>query len=290
MMRLLVGLVALTATLPAATPSWSYAPLVTYEDEAATVMLSPAVAGDGWRVVDQTDVLADAPILRDGHLILAVPPRWAQLLLRASDGRTCALRFVRPGEARDLVIDGHGHPLIAGVRVVLVLSRLEARADRRWGMLRESTDRAPKPCALMLPAPTGAEGVPLLTAQVRDAQALAVRGQGVLIELAAADRFAGWKHREYRQCLAWLVADLQARGAAHIALAPPVAARPFDDDLLPLRHQVADVAAAYRCRLVEVEALSDPACWLVSPGVFGLTLNPSGEARRAAILAPWRAR
>lgn len=290
MMPGVVVLLALVATLPAATVGWISAPLVAYEDEAATLVLAPVEAADAWRVVDPPAAM-DTPNVVNGQLTVTVPLRASSVLrVQAADGRICAARLVHPGEAGGLTVDAAGHPQVDGVRAVLVLSRLEARADRRWGMLRDTSDRAPKPCALVLPAPTVAEGAPALTAQVRDAQALSVRGQGVLVELAAADRLAGWKHREYRQCLAWLVADLQARGAAHIALVPPVAARPLDDGLVPLRRQVAEVAAAYRCRLVDVEALSDPAGWEHSPGVLGLTLNAVGEARRAAILAPWRGR
>lgn len=289
MIRALVALLALAAALPAAV-GWSYAPLVAYEDEAATLVLAPAATDEGWRIEDGHAV--EAPTVRDGQVTLAVMPRGRSgLRLRAADGRTCDLRFVRPGEASGLSVEAGGHPSIAGVRAVLVLSRLEARADRRWDALRGDIDRMPKPCAVALPPPAAAEGVPALVAQVADAQALAVSGQGVLVELDPADRFAAWKHREYRQCLAWLVADLQARGAAHLALVPPVAARPLDADLEPLRRQVADVAAAYRCRVVEgMEALGDPACWEATPGVLGLELNPLGQARRAALLAPWRAR
>jgi len=289
MIRVLAALVALAAALPAVTAAWTYAPLVVYEDEPATLVLAPATAADAWRVVEP--VLDEGPVLGDGQLTLTITPNGHDLVrLRAGDGRSQDVRFVRPGAARDLSIDGEGQPTLGGGRVILVLSRIEARADRRWGLLRDGVDHAAKPCTLGLPAPTVVEGVPVLTAQIHAAQALAVRGQGVLIELSAGDRFAGWKHREYRQCLAWLVADLQARGAVHIALVPPVAARPRDDDLHPLRIQVANVAEAYRCRVVDVAGLSDPDLWEVAPGVIGLGLNARGQARRDEMLAPWRAR
>jgi len=289
MIRIL-ALLGLVAALTAA--DWTYTPLVTYEDEAATVVLGPAAAG-AWQVRDdhRGDPLGEAVVARDGRVTLTIDPRSLSVVRVQSveaGGAALTLRFVRPGEGRDLTIDAAGNPMLGGARAVLVLSRLEARADRRWGMLRDASDREPRPCAVALAPPLVSEGVPALTAQVRDAQALAVAGQGVLVELAAADRLAGWKHRAYRQCLAWLVADLQARGATHIALVPPVAAQPLDDDLLPLRRQVADVASAYRCRLVEIESLNDPAGWESAPGVLGTTLNAGGAARRDRLLAPWR--
>lgn len=289
MIRALGALLALAAGLSAAGADWSYAPLVTYEDEAATLVLAPAAPGDGWRLV--AGPAGAQPVLRDDQLILSIAPAGSdRLRVEAPGGRACELRFLAPGAAAALTLDALGRPTVEGARAVLVLSRIEARADRRWGLLRNA-DTAPKPCALVVPMPDVAEGIPALTAQLLASQALAVAGQGVLVELSPADRLAGWKHREYRQALAWLVADLQARGAAHIALAPPVASRARDEELRALRRQVADVATAYRCRVVEgLDALADPRLWEVAPGVLGTTLNAAGAERRAALLAPWRAR
>jgi hypothetical protein len=57
--------------------------------------------------------------------------------------------------------------------------------------------------------PADALGLPVLGRQIAAAQTLELRGSGVLVLLSGDDRFAAWKHREYRQALAWLWQRLQ---------------------------------------------------------------------------------
>lgn len=287
-MRTALALLAAALLVGAEAARWDYAPLVCYEDEGAPVALRVEAAG--LTPVDGTGrALAVELTAADGAVHCTVPPQGLDALrLRRADGTVAAgLRFVRPGAASGLAVGDDGLPVLGGERAMLVLPRREARADRRWALLRRDERGVPKPCRLRLAPPAVAEGLPALPAQARDAQALACAGVGVLIECAAGERFASWKHREFRQCLAWIVADLQARGATHVALVPPYAAAPADAPLAPLRTQVADVADAYRCRLVDVDTLTAPALWESQPGVLAPVLNAQGEAARTALLAPW---
>ena len=133
-------------------------------------------------------------------------------------------------------------------------------------------------------------GEPALMAEAVAAQRLAVTGQGVLIRLDGADRWAGWKHREYRQVLAWLVADCFARGALRVVLVEPCAPSPDGPALAPLRAQVQDVSRAYRCAAVTTQTMSKDTYWEIAPGVLGTSLNAGGQQALAALLAPYVAK
>jgi hypothetical protein len=284
---LLLALLPLATAEPA--PAWDYRPLVTYEDEGLVATL----AGDGrgsWRLDDGAGATVPGSCTVEGGQVRVEVSAAGhdRVRLRGSDGREAVLCFVRPGHARDLTLGEDGLPLLGGLPAVLVLSRLEARADRRWALLREGIDARPLACAAHLAPPSTAQGRPVLLAECVASQAIDPAG-GVLVELSGLDRVAGWKHREYRQVLAWLVCDLQARDAGHVALAPPYAAAIHADSMSPLRLQVTDVANAYRCRVVDTLALSDPSYWELQPGLLGTGLNASGAAVRDALFAPWLA-
>jgi len=279
-------LIACVSAVEPATP-WDYRPLVTYEDESLVATL-PSGNVSGWHIDtnDRQPVIGDCS-LHAGQVTLQFTAQGHdQVRLLADQGRWASLHFVRPGQARELTIGDDGLPLLAGEPAVLVLSRLEARADRRWALLREGLDAKPAPCAKQLVPPTVVHGRPVLIAQCAAAQAIDPTG-GVLLELSGLDRVAGWKHREYRQVLAWLVCDLQARGAGHVALAGPYGPAIFTDDLAPLRLQVDDIATAYRCRVISCSPLVASEYWTVQPGVLGTALNASGTRARDTLFAEW---
>jgi len=278
-------LILAAASLNAEQPdAWDYRPLVSYEDESLIATM-PATAAGGWHLEDAS--AADTCMLNDGQLRIQVTPQGHDRV-RVVDGRGHgqALCFIRPGLAKGLVIGTDGMLQCDGIAAILVLSRLEAYADRRWSLLRNDADLKPMPCAAMLPAPDVPHGRPVLLAQCAAAQAIDPHG-GVLVELSGLDRMAGWKHREYRQVLAWLLCDLQARTAGHVALAGPFAAAIYNDELSPLHAQVADVANAYLCRILDTAPLSEAAFWEIQPGLLGTSLNAKGRAARDALYAPW---
>lgn len=276
-----LALVLLTA-VAAATESWTYRPLVTYEDESLIASV-PAAGLSGWRLEGAEGTCTIA----DGQVRIEVVAQGHQYVhLRAGDDPGVGLRFVRPGQAQGLSVGADGLLLMEDIPAVLVLSRLEAREDRRWSLLRGASTAQPVPCAVHLPPPEVPQGQPVLLAQCAGSQALDPRG-GVLLELSGLDRIAGWKHREYRQVLAWLVCDLQARAAGHVALAGPFAVEIHHRDLAPLVAQVSDVANAYRCHRVDSAELADPRYWELQPGLLGTSLNDSGRSARTALFAAW---
>lgn len=261
---------------------WTYRPTVAYDDETVRCIWSGAQAD--WRIDEPAG--ARPSIDGTGMAIDWIPGRDQGLRLRGVDA-IVDLLAVPPGSNRDL--DLRGGRLVSGAAdVILVLSRIEARSDRRWALIRALGDDTPKPCAQALTWPEDVpEGTAPLLQQCVQARDLAPDAGGVLVELHPGEGRIGWKHREFRQTLAWLVADLQVRGAGAITLVQPRDIPPRDAALVPLREQVVDVANAYRCRVLDPVELADEACWRISPGLVGETLNEHGRAVRARLHAAW---
>lgn len=277
--------ILLAACAAAVEPAWDWLPRAADDDRTCEVHLT---APEGWRAATGETIEAQ----RSGEqLVLRFEPRRTPLLTVAGpDGRQLSVRLVAPGNGNGLTCDGEGRLLCAGDAAILAVPRREAAADRRWGILRALERPGTAPCRLRLDPPAASgQGVPALSRQIAAAQPLAPSGAGVLVVLSGDDRFAAWKHREYRQALAWLVADLAARGASHVVLVEPTCPAVDEPLLAPLRAQVRDVANAYRCSVVNTVPLGAHDGWEVAPGVLGPALNRSGQERLAALLAPWTA-
>lgn len=275
----------LAAGLVAGEPAWDWLPHVADDDRVCEVRLT---AVPGWEPIASAGL--DSRIA-DGQIILRFEPRLVpRAALGGPDGAGLALRLPAPGQGRGLACDQLGRLRLDSDAAILAVPRREAAADRRWGILRAFERRRLPPCRLVLPPPPPAEaGLPALTRQIAAAQQLDPAGAGVLVRLSGDDRFAAWKHRDYRQALAWLVADLAARGASHVVLVEPCCPAVDEPLLAPLRAQVRDVAAAYRCPVLATAGLGEHALWELSPGLLGPGLNAQGEERAAALLQPWLA-
>jgi hypothetical protein len=275
--------VLLAAGAHGAEPAWDWLPRAADDDRICELHLA---APDGWSAVPADGLSARR---EDGQLVLLFEPsRLSTVSATGPQNRRLSVELVPPGKGAGLACDDDGQLTRGGSAAILAVPRREAAADRRWGMLRAFEQRKAEPCATTLPAPPpGALGLPVLGRQIAAAQALELRGSGVIVHLSGDDRFAAWKHREYRQALAWLVADLAARGASHVVLVEPCCPQVDEPVLAPLRAQVRDVARAYRCTAVDTTPLGGHDGWEVSPGVLGRTLNAAGTARRDQLLAGW---
>lgn len=274
--------------------AWDWLPVAGYEREALELALRPVADAADWSADAEPDlslvVAEGAGVVRVTVPATATPQR-IQLSgpARDHDPERIGIAFVRPGDGAGLSMDRLGRLHRGRDWAVLVLPRIEAIADRRWAMLLPRPDARPEPCAIELDSPSAlGDGQPPLAAQIAAAQNLAVQGQAVLIHLAAADRLSGWSQRTWRQSLAWLAADLAARGARRVVLVEPCGPGLIDSQLAPLRRLARDVAAAYRVTTVDTGSLQDDRYWLASPGVLALTLNAAGLAARDRLLAPWR--
>lgn len=272
----------LAAVAAAADPAWDWLPRAADDDRTCELHLA---AGSDWSAA-AADGLEAA---RDGgQLVLRFEPRQVpRVAITGPAGHHLGVRLVEPGKAAGLATDDGGRLAIGDDRAILAVPRKDAVADRRWGILRLWHRDEARACRQTLAEPEPADaGIPALTRQVAAAQRLTPSG-GVLVMLSGDDRFAGWKHREYRQALAWLVADLTARGATHVVLVEPACPRAEEAVLAPLRAQVRDVATAFRCTAVDTVALGEHRLWESSPGVLGAGLNQAGRAEREKLLGPW---
>ena len=195
-----------------------------------------------------------------------------------SDDRSVSVALLRPGDHRRLVWRPAGLQQ-DGVPVILALPRRELQADRRWGLLRSSfsPERDRSPCRIHWRLrQTGERGDPALLQLLASDPGGPIDG-GVLIELPGRDVYAGWQQRSYRQCLAWLVSDLQGRGARRIVLVqPPVIARD-QGRAAALWRALEEVAGIYHCDILRSEGLSDERYWRLAPGILGLDLNDAGR-------------
>jgi hypothetical protein len=267
---------------------WDYLPLVGYEQEELSLALRPGGGTAGWSAVDAHG----AAIALHGDqqtLSFALTPAASGevKVLLANNDRRIAIDFVHPGAGAALALDAQGRLHRDQDLAVLVLPRLEAQPDRRWAVLGLLERPAGQPCSLTVAEPQVGWGEPALVAQICASQRLQPTAAGVLVRLSGADRLAGWKHREYRQVLAWLVADLLARGALRVVLVEPVAPAAEAAVMQPLRDQIADVGRTYHCRVVETAALGRDSDWEVADGVLGTTLNARGQAAFAELLLPY---
>ncbi len=267
--------------------TWDHLPTACYLDEVLPVVLRPVGGATGWSARLEpgaqsvpVEVAADAATCA----VSVALPATAQALHLAGNGRAIALRLVTPGAGAALVL-GPDHRLYQGADpAVLVLNRVEASEDRRWHWLQQAD--AGQPCRLRLAAPAVAWGDSPLVAQIVASQALKLKGEGVLIEISGLDRLVAWKHRAFRQVVAWLVADCFARGAARVALAEPVAPAVEVKALTALLAQVRDVATSYKLTTIPCGDLAREALWEIAPGVLGLTLNEAGRRERERLFAP----
>jgi hypothetical protein len=267
---------------------WDYLPLVGYDSEDLRIAVRLPGGGAGWAMTDEHGAALPVTLDAAAQVLSATIPvsRCARVQLARGDDRL-ALRLVRPGQAVGLALDAQRRLVQGGELAVLVLPRVEAHADRRWTLLGLVEQPDVAPCTLLLDEPAVPWGEAALTAQACDAQRLQPEGRGVLVRLSGADRLAGWKHREYRQMAAWLVADLLARNAKRVVLVEPLAPAAEAAALAPLRTQIADVGGSYHCRVVATASLSKDSCWEVAPGVLGASLNAHGRAALAELLEPW---
>jgi hypothetical protein len=288
------------ATNAGAGTCWDWLPTIGYDSEALVIALrvggdpslwhAHRIYKDGWGGELPLTVANGAVTLNvypgatpDADTIEFSGPR---------AGDDVRVRLVRPGSGRGLGHDNLGHLTMVTadgsvMPAILVLTRLEAEADRRWQTLRWLGGEPTFQCTLTLAAPVVPSGQSDLLALIAASQSSDPAGHNVLVQLGAADRLVGWNHRNYRQCLAWLVADLTARSAGHLVIAGPLAPSADADRVAPLRGQVDDVAAAYRCQVVQLGELADASYWQVAPGIIGPQLNASGQAEVQRRLAPW---
>lgn len=275
--------------------AWDHLPPVGYEGEHVSLAVRPAGGVAGWTAQGDDGVaLPTTPDTTGEVLHVSVALGQITRIVLAKGERRVTIRLVRPGEGKDLGLDAWRRFTLGGAGggdlAMLVLRRLEAQADRRWAVLGLIERPLARPCAVDLVAPAVPLGEPALMAEVVAAQRLAVSGQGVLVRLDGVDRWAGWKHREYRQVLAWLVADCFARGALRVVLVEPYGPAPDGPALAPLRAQVQDVSRSYRCAAIATQSLSKDAWWELAPGVLGTSLNADGQQALAALLAPYLAK
>jgi hypothetical protein len=278
-------LAVIAAGLSAA--SWDYRPLVSYDDETVRAVLRSEGDAASWTVTGPPDL----SLQRDADTVAMdwIPGAEVVLALQREGKPTLRLRSAVPGRAAEFHISDDGFLTLSGDPAVLALSRVEARSDRRWQLISAMAGETITPCAEIVAAPSVVDGRSALLTQCELAQAVHSTSHGVLLEVAASERLVGWKHREFRQVLAWLVADLQARNAGFVVVVMPHAAEPLDAELEPIRQQIADVALAYRCRVIDAVGLRDPNCWTIAGEVLGSTLNAHGSSVRDAFLKPWLA-
>jgi hypothetical protein len=268
--------------------TWDYLPQIGYENEELSLTLRPAGGAAGWVATDAQEAVL--PMATDAQtLSVSITPSSShhdRIELRHGSSRI-AIDFVHLGAGSSLEMGPQGHLRSGEALAVLVLPRVEAQADRRWAMLGLFEKPEVEPCTLLLAEPQVAWGEPALLAQICASQRLACSGTGVLVRFPGADRFAGWKHREYRQAVAWLVADLLARSAKRVVLVEPLAPSAENVVMQPLRAQIGDVGHSYHCRLVETQGLGQEAYWDVAAGIIGTTLNARGTAALDELIRPF---
>jgi hypothetical protein len=284
----LVLLAGLVLPVVAADLRWDRLPQVGYEREDFSLAFRPGDGAAGWSLTADDGVAITLRPEADGQVLAAtVSPAGRTRLVLAKDQQRVVLNLVRPGQAQGLELDGDRHLTAQGGLAILLLERLEADIDRRWSILRFVEKPLDQPCTVRLDAPAVPWGESALTAQVCASQRLAVGGVGLLVPLDGSDRWAGWKHRAYRQMAAWLVADVLARGARRVVLVAPAAPPAERDAIAPLAAQAVDVAHSYHCALVDPTPLAKDAYWELAPGVLGTSLNADGRRVLAELIRPW---
>lgn len=267
---------------------WDRLPQVGYEREDFSLAFRPSDGAEGWSLVADDGSVIALRSESDGKVLAATVSALGHAhLVLAKGQQRVTLNLLRPGQAQGLALDAERHLTWQGGLAILLLERQEADIDRRWSILRFVEKPLNEPCTVRLEAPVVPWGEAAITAQVCASQQVAVSGIGLLVPLAGADRWAGWKHRAYRQMVAWLVADILARGARRVVLAPPVAPPAEHDAIALLAAQVTDVAHSYHCALVDVAPLAKDAYWEIAHGVLGTSLNADGQRAFAELIKPW---
>lgn len=277
MIRVLACILGGVACLAAeASPVWDWLPKAAEDDRPCELHLA---AGPGWNAAEAPGLDATR---RDGRLVLGFTPHQVPTItITGPDRARIGVRLVAPGAAAGLAIDPSGRFRLGDDAAILAVPRIEASGDRRWGVLRLFEGDTPEPCTHRL------GGQPGLAQLIAAAQQMSPAGGSILVELPGEDRFAGWKHREYRQALSWLIADLHARGAHRVVLLEPACPAVDEPLLSALRVQVRDAAKAHRCPVIDSATLGDPRFWEISPGVLGTGLNEAGRQARELLLARW---
>ncbi len=258
-------------------------PVAAYDCEALEIVLRAPPGGTvaAWRVAEQ-----GLPVeieQREDDTVMAlhlptIPIGLGHLHVIDEQGRTVKrIVLMRPGYNLRLGRDERGLLRSGEDPVVLVLARREAQADRRWALLRRLFRKAPEPCTVVLEAPATDWGQSPLLAQISALDRLPVAGQGVVVKVDGNDVEVGWKHRDYRKVLAWLVEDLRRRGVRRVVLVEPVAVMDDGESLQALREQVVDVARSYRIEMIAQPGLGDHRYWQISPGIIGRRLNAAGQ-------------
>ncbi len=277
----LAAALCLVGCLAAGEPAWDWLPRAADADRPCEIHLT---APSTWQSANTPGLVSSR--LADQLILTFEPQRLPQVLVHGPADRQLTIRCLAPGLGAELTTDSDGRLRIGEDAVVLAVPRREAAADRRWGILRVFAGDRVESCSSIIDEPAPLSGLPALTRQIAASQSVRPTG-GVLVMLSGDDRFAAWKHREYRQALAWLVGDLATRGATHVVLVEPTCPATDEPLLAPLRLQVRDVARAYRCTAVNTVELGEHALWEQSPGVLGTQLNASGTAKRTLLLLPW---
>jgi hypothetical protein len=271
---------------------WDYLPLVGYIGDDLWFSLRVDAASAGAWTVSADGVPVASHCGADGSSVdvgIPIPPGNPprSVLFHGPEGER-RVQLVLPGRGGELRSDGQGHLAIGADPAVLVVERTEASHDRRWRSLRTSGPAPDIHCSVRISAPAVPTGDSGLLAEVVSSQAAAVAGADILVEVPSIDRFAAWKHREFRQALAWLVSDLRRRGARRLVLLDPLAAGAEWDLVEPLTVEVADIASAYHCSELALPQLAQERYWQLAPGVLGPVLNADGHATLERLLAPFR--
>ena len=277
-----LGLLAVVAGISSAEPVvWNHLPIATYREESMSFSVN---LPDRWQLAKGSERIA-----QDANGRAEIDPSVInEVMIRGADGkRVQSIVLVQPGDNLPLTFT-EGRLYCDQDLVVLATNRREYDEDRRWKFLRKEETKD-TPCQLRLRAPAVAIGESGLLALIAQSRQMSVWKQGVVIEIPASDRLVGWKHREFRQVVAWLVADVRRRGARRVVLVQPPAPRIELAAVDALRNQVRDVAKTYSVEVLEVGGLANHDLWEIAPGLLGDELNPGGQAALDAIVRPvWK--
>ncbi len=263
---------------------WDYLPLVGYVGDELWFSLRVGAAQAGQWTVSADGHAVDSHLGPDSSSIdVGLPLRSGRPRQITFHGPSIerSVRLVLPGQGGQLHEDAQGRLAAGDQPAVLVVRRTDDDHDRRWRSLRASGPAPDVHCKVRIRAPLVPSGDSGLLAEIVSSQALTVAGLDVLLEVPASDRFASWKHREFRQALAWLVSDLRQRGARRIVLLDPLVAESEAPLVKLLIVEIADIASAYHCTELSLPQLSQERFWQVSPGVLGPCPRPGQGPARA---------
>jgi hypothetical protein len=277
----LLALALLPGRVVAEEPIFDYLPKVAYIGE--DLHLSWRAPGDGAQPDWQVEADGKPQVIdRVGTASrLVIDPAGIKRIHISGGNWSTVVHLVTPGQEQlpDVAITGLlRYP---DGPAVLVAPRVEAKADRRFRLLRGGPPNRGSSAVLAWPpaAPWGRS--PLL------AQSVATMPDDgrLVLQLSTSELLVGWPHREFRQLLAWYAERCLARQLELVLVQPPVSVveRPGMEGLW---RQVRDVANAYGLDVIEVTDLSDASYWQLGEGVWSTTLLPAGRARLAERIAP----